>query len=89
MRTSLVDFDRFNQEFKVTASMFENFVKYAQKLGVDPIPYDIVTSREVIKNRMKAEIARHVWEDDGYYSVYLEHDMDVISALKHFKSENI
>jgi hypothetical protein len=34
---------------------------------------------------MKAELARHIWEDNGYYSVYLDDDLDVQSALKHFK----
>lgn len=82
-RKNLTDFDQFNRSFNVNTSMFEGFIQYAKKLGVAPIPYDIVTSREVIKNRMKAEIARHVWEDNGYYSVYLEHDLDVIKALEH------
>ncbi len=87
-RDELKDFDAFNKSFKVSNSMFEKFITYAEKLGVKRNAYDIVTSREVIKNRMKAEIARHVWEDNGYYSVYLEHDLDVIKALSHFNSES-
>jgi len=83
-RKRLKDFDAFNRSFKVTTTMFENFIDYAETLGVEPRPIDIVTSRNVIKNRMKAEIARHVWQDNGYYSVYLEDDLDVKNAIKHF-----
>lgn len=83
-RDRLVDFEKFKHEFNVTPAMFEKFIKYAETLGVERNDYDIVTSREVIKNRMKAEIARHVWEDNGYYTVYIEDDLDVQSAMKNF-----
>ncbi len=84
-RTRLKDFNVFNRDFNVTVGMFEQFIAYAETLGVERKPIDIVTSREVIKNRMKAEIARHVWQDNGYYTVYLEDDLDVQSALDHFR----
>ncbi|NOQ73846.1 MAG: PDZ domain-containing protein [Crocinitomix sp.] len=83
-RTRLKEFDVFNRDFKVTTTMFEAFIVYAETLGVLPKPIDIVTSRDAIKNRMKAEIARHVWEDNGFYKVYVEDDLDVQSALSHF-----
>ena len=66
--------------------MFRDFISYAVKLGVKENPVDIITSRSVIKNRIKAEIARHLWQDDGYYSVYIEDDLDVQQALKEFQS---
>ena len=83
-RDRLEDFDTFQRDFNVSVSMFEKFIAYAETLGVKRKPLDIVTSRTVIKNRMKAEIARHVWEDNGYYTVYLEDDLDVQSALNRF-----
>ena len=81
-RASFDDFEQFKNGFNISGAMFEKFVSYAETLGVERKPYDIVTSREVIKNRMKAEIARHVWQDNGYYTVYLEDDLDVQSALE-------
>lgn len=86
-RSKLVDFKLFMNGFTITTPMFEQFIAYATKLGVEERPLDIVTSRNVIKNRMKAELARHVWDDDGYYSVYLQDDLDVQSAIKHFMAE--
>ncbi|MCG8575617.1 MAG: S41 family peptidase [Flavobacteriales bacterium] len=85
-RNNLTNFEKFRRNFKVNANMFESFIAYAVTLGVDENPYDIVTSRSVIKNRIKSEIARHVWADDGYYSVYVEDDLDVQRALDEFRS---
>lgn len=84
-RERLNDFDAFTRGFNVTPDMFERFINYATTLGIERNNIDIITSRSVIKNRMKAEIARHVWEDNGYYSVYVEDDLDVQSALEHLK----
>ncbi len=86
-RVKLNDFETFLQGFTISTVMFEDFVNYAVTLGVEKRPLDIITSRSVIKNRMKAELARHVWEDNGYYAVYLEDDLDVQRALKHFNLE--
>lgn len=84
-RERLNDFDAFTRRFNVTPDMFERFINYATTLGIERNNIDIITSRSVIKNRMKAEIARHVWEDNGYYAVYVEDDLDVQSALEHLK----
>jgi carboxyl-terminal processing protease len=85
-RSSLVDFDAYFKNFRVDNPMFEDFIAYATTLGVEEDPIDIVTSRSTIKNRIKAEIARHVWQDNGYYKVYAEDDMDVQQALQKFRS---
>ncbi|MDG1914390.1 MAG: S41 family peptidase [Crocinitomix sp.] len=84
-RSRLKEFSAFNRGFSVTNSMFEDFITYAESLGVERKPIDIITSRNVIKNRMKAEIARHVWQNDGFYTVYIEDDLDVQSALDHLR----
>lgn len=84
-RSRLKDFTIFEKNFKVTNGMFEQFLDYAESLDVKKNLVDIVTSREVIKNRMKAEIARHIWKDNGYYAVYLKDDLDVQKALETLK----
>lgn len=85
-RKYLNDFDAFRTGFHVDNNMFQDFIEYASTLGVEEDPIDIVTSRSTIKNRIKAEIARHVWQDDGYYMVYVENDMDVQRALDKLRS---
>ena len=84
-RRSLTDFYKFKDNFNVDATMFEDFVAYSERtLNIEADPLDIVTSRSTIKNRIKAEIARHVWQENGYYAIYLSDDMDVQEALKAF-----
>lgn len=85
-RKSLDNFDTFYKKFSVDNVMFTDFIAYATKLGVEEMPMDIVTSRSTIKNRIKAEIARHIWQDNGYFMISAQDDMDIQEALKKFKS---
>jgi carboxyl-terminal processing protease len=83
-RTSLTSFEKYLKGFVVTEAMFNDFIAYAATLGVAKNPKDIAVSKNVIKNRIKAEFARHVWNDNGYYAVYLDDDLDVQRALQEF-----
>lgn len=85
-RKSFTNFDAFFKNFKVSAPIFEDFIAYAGTLGVEENPMDIVTSGTTIKNRIKAEFARHIWQDNGYYMVYAQDDLDVQEALAKFRS---
>ena len=84
-RTKFKDFEDFNRRYVVSQSMFDRFIKYAEKYKVEKKPSDIEISNSVIRNRMKAEIARHLWRESGYYAVYLEDDLDVQEALNSFR----
>ncbi len=77
-------FEDFQRNFQISNEMFLDFIQYAVKLGIAENPVDIITSRAVIKNRIKAEIARHLWQDDGYFAIYIEDDLDVQRALAEF-----
>ena len=83
-RQTLTNFDQFLKSFVVSESMFNDFISYATKLGIAQKPNDILISKAVIKNRIKAEFARHIWQDNGYYAVYLADDLDVQKALAEF-----
>lgn len=89
-RKNLNDLNKFLRSFIVTEGMFNQFITYATKLGVTNKPQEIQISKNVIKNRIKAEFARHVWNDNGYYAVYIDDDLDVQRALQEFqKGESI
>ncbi len=79
------NFDDFNQSFSVTEQMLNDFVTYTQKtLSIEIDEDGLERSKAVIKNRMKAEIARHLFEDNGFYKIYLNDDLDVENAIKSF-----
>lgn len=85
-RTSWINFKQFNNSFKVTDDMFNQFIEYAeQKLKIDKRPDDIIKSKKIIKNRIKAEVARHLFEENGYYQIYLKDDLDVKEAVLTFE----
>jgi len=85
-RTKWPSFKLFNASFKVTESMFTKFTKYsAKQLEVNIDEDGKSRSSVIIKNRMKAELARHLFEENGYYKIYLRDDLDVQTALSEFK----
>jgi carboxyl-terminal processing protease len=85
-RTRWSDFDDFNRSFVVTERLFAAFIEYAKdKLEIAPREEDIAKSKRVIKNRIKAEIARHLFEENGYYKIYIKDDLDVNEAITTFR----
>jgi len=79
-------FKEFNKSFFVSESMLSKFADYAEhKLNVKRDDDGYVRSKRIIKNRLKAEIARHLFEENGYYQIYLKDDLDVQTALKELR----
>lgn len=84
-RTKWASMKEFNNQFRVTSTVFENFVKYTENnLGIVGVEKDISQSKSIIKNRLKAELARHLFEENGFYSIFLSQDTDVQEAIKKF-----
>ncbi len=80
------NFESFNKQFYVSDRMLNEFITYAEKtLNVEIDDEGLSRSRQVIKNRIKAEIARHLFEDNGYYKIYLKDDLDVENAINSFE----
>lgn len=81
LKTSLT---RFQNEFRVTPEILKAYQKFcvAHKIEVDEKAFQ--KDVQYISTRIKAEIARHFWERNGYYYVLLHNDNQFIEALKHF-----
>lgn len=89
-RNKWQNFNDFKKSFIVTNSLFEDFVSYAEnKLKIERRTQDIEHSKSIIRNRIKAEIARHLFEENGYYQIYLEDDLDVQTAIKSFNKKDL
>ncbi len=68
--TSAKDYiSRFNADV-----LLNDFVAYAEKKGVKAVPQSIIHSGSVIRNQLKALIARLLWNNEGMYPVL--HSMD-------------
>lgn len=85
-RNKWKSFKSFNSSFNVSEKMLNNFVEYANtQLNIPKDNDGLKKSKQVIKNRMKAEIARHLFKENGYYKIYLQDDLDVQTALRELK----
>ncbi len=81
-RNKWASFKLFNSSFNVSENMFTDFTNYsASELAVKIDEDGKSRSKVIIKNRMKAEIARHLFKENGYYKIYLKDDLDVQTAL--------
>lgn len=64
----------FKQRFEITDDLLNDFVVYSSNKGVKADDKGISASKEVLKIRIKAYIARNIWGNDGYYSIMNQDD---------------
>ncbi len=77
--------EKFNKDFDVSAELLENFVVYAEKNKVKRNDKQIKISAPVLKNQIKALIARTIWNSEGYYLVLQSDDNVLKEAIKLMK----
>ena len=76
----------FNKTFVVTDALLKRFAEFAFKEhGVKRNEKDLAISKALISRVLKAEIARQMWVEQGYYEVYNTTDVDVQKAIKHLR----
>jgi carboxyl-terminal processing protease len=75
------DYKEFESKFDVDKSLLDGFVSYAEQKGVAPDSGGIKLSKEVLKLRIKAYIARNIWGNDGFYAIMTDDDKVIREAL--------
>jgi carboxyl-terminal processing protease len=75
-------FEEFNRNFSVNDQLYDKFVSFATKNGIDPDNHDIKFSSEIIRTQLKALIARQKWGNDGFYAVIHSLDNTLKKALE-------
>ncbi len=72
--TALLDVDK---------GLFDDFVRYAARKGVKPVPSEIARSRKIMEAQLRAYIGRNTpLEDDGFYYNIFPVDNVVQEALR-------
>lgn len=66
-------------------SIFDEFIKYAEKNGVKKAPSDIAVSEDLMKVRLKALIARNIFDNDGFYPIIKKVDKTLNVALENIQ----
>ena len=75
------DLMRFNKEFHFTDTEMQRFVSFASSKNVALNEEEFTTDKDYIMARLKAQLARNYWKNEGWYTVMLNTDNQVETAL--------
>jgi carboxyl-terminal processing protease len=78
------DVVQFNKQF--TTDVFTPFTNYAADKGIKATSAQIEKSKLFLSRQLKAQIARQLWRDNGYYTVVNSYDNTVAKALNAIKN---
>jgi len=85
-RTKWKSISQYAKEFEVSDKLLKEFTDYAKRAHkVSFSATDLLKSRQQIKNDLKAEIARQLWVEEGFYQVQNPFDQEIREALNALK----
>ena len=73
------------EEFKKYLAKFDlvtNVVEYAKEQGLPVNKKELRESRDIIRIMTEAHLARHVFDNEGFYPIYDEIDSTLQQAIK-------
>ncbi|PIW69387.1 MAG: S41 family peptidase, partial [Ignavibacteriales bacterium CG12_big_fil_rev_8_21_14_0_65_30_8] len=79
------DLNKFNDGFEISNTTMNSFLEFAKSLDVKFISDDYSRDKNYIKARLKAQIARNFWKNEGWYTVLISQDKQVQISLTLFK----
>ncbi len=79
------DLESFINNFNFSDQDISNFKQFAELKGVKYVSVDFLKDLDYIRNRLKAQIARNFWKNEGWYSVLLQSDNQILKAVTLFE----
>ena len=76
------DFNAFNSQFRISDPIYQEFLNYAAGHGVKENKEGAVYASSRITLLLKAYVARNLFDNDGFYPLFLEMDEDYQKAIK-------
>jgi carboxyl-terminal processing protease len=84
------DLQNFRNNFSFTNDDLENFKSFAVSKGVEFKEDDFKNQKDYILTRLKAQVARNFWKNEGWYSILLAIDKQLEKAVSLFdEAKNI
>ena len=74
----------FNNNFEFTPGDIQSFIKFAESKDVKFVKEDFDKDKNYITARLKAQIARNYWKNEGWYVVLLKVDKQFMKAVTLF-----
>lgn len=76
-------------DFKVSDQMLADLIALAKSLNVEYSAKDFERSKKLIQLHVKAQIARGVWGNEGFYPIYNQTNEIYQEALRHFEEAEL
>ncbi len=76
------ELDDFLTSFQVDEPTFAAFIQYAKDKEVTPNEKNLSKIEPLLKHYLKARLAKHLFDNNGFYAVLNQKDPDVLEALK-------
>ncbi len=81
--TALGDYKKFVSFYNQNKNkVVAEFVEYAKEQGIDKNKKSFKRSKQRIEDRLRAQIARNIWDDAAFYPLWNENDKTIKEALK-------
>ncbi len=77
-------FENFFNHFIVSDQMLSDLVKVGERNGVKPDRKELSQRKKLFQIHIKAQVARKVWNNEGYYPVMNETNEILLQAIKLF-----
>jgi len=73
---------QFDNNFQVSQALFDEFVAFAEKSGIKYLPAETLACRQKVNELMKSYIARNLYDEKGFYPIYLRTDKAFAKAVE-------
>jgi hypothetical protein len=78
------DLNKFKQEFFFSDADIENFKTFAAEKNVEFKKEDFEKEKDYILTRLKAQLGRNFWKNEGWYTILLGTDNQLSKAVTLF-----
>lgn len=82
------EFSDFNKQFKISPVLLDELLQYAADHGVKKDEEGASYAEQKIKTLLKAYIGRNLYDNDGFYPIFLTMDDAFIKAISVLKDPN-
>ena len=83
-----ITLEKLRNEFVVDEMMIKELLDYADENNVEIDPDDFKKIESNVKLLLKSRLAKHLFKDDGFYTIWNDKDEAVKAALRALKKEN-
>ncbi|NEQ50163.1 MAG: PDZ domain-containing protein [Leptolyngbya sp. SIO3F4] len=77
--------EAYDRSFRITGDMLQKLVGFAAQNGIEEDKNGLKRSQAIIERRLKAYIARNIWNSKGFYPIWNEEDVAVQRASEELK----